>query len=208
MNFRLIAILFITITLLISCSNKESKNETEDFNSTTFQNKYLGQGHKISEESFLAMRLNIMRAMGEKGITGAAEYCNLEALSITDSLSKAFDSEIKRTTLKLRNPKNEPTAKERELLEYFESLHSTGIQPADSLIRLSDKEVLYVRPIFTQVICQNCHGMLGNSLSEDNYSVIKKLYPDDKAIDYKSGDLRGMWSIKMKAKSAVKSNKE
>lgn len=206
MNFRKYAILFITLSLLISCSSKKSEDLKNDFNSTSFQSKYLDLGNKISESSFLAMRLNIMRAMGENGISGAAQYCNVEALNITDSLSKAFDVQIRRTTLKLRNPKNAPTTDEKEMLAYFESLSSSGVQPKDSLVRISDKEILYVRPIFTQVICQNCHGSLGSTLTNDNYAVIKNLYPDDQAIGYNSGDLRGMWSIKMKVESTLKAD--
>lgn len=198
MNFRLNAILIVALAFMISCSSEEKAEDITSFDSPAFQRLYLEKGHKISEDSFNALRLNLMQAMGANGISGAAEFCNIEAYPITDSLSEAFDAQIRRTTLKWRNPKNQPTEKEREILEFFESVHNAGTQPKDSLIKLNDDEIWYVRPIFVQGICQNCHGSLGSTLAENNYEVIKKLYPEDAAVGYKSGDLRGMWSIKLK----------
>jgi len=39
------------------------------------------------------------------------------------------------------------------------------------------------------------HGTPGNEIGNENYEHIKKLYPDDKAINYTVGELRGIWSI-------------
>ena len=45
-------------------------------------------------------------------------------------------------------------------------------------------------------MCLTCHGskeQIGGDLYSD---VIEALYPKDKAINFKLGELRGMWSIK------------
>ena len=194
MKITIKLLLLLFLVALLSCnsdekSNKESKSEN-------LESSYLDKGHTISEESFNALRTELMKAMGQKGIGGAIEFCNIEALPLTDSLSKAFDATIRRTSLKWRNPKNKPTDEERVILEEFESLFKSGTTIKHSIINLSDTEVLYVRPIYAQGLCQNCHGTPGSTLSPDNHAIIKKLYPEDKATDYQSGDLRGMWSIK------------
>jgi len=44
-------------------------------------------------------------------------------------------------------------------------------------------------------LCEKCHGKIGSTLKEADYASIKSLYPEDMAIGYKTGDLRGMWSI-------------
>ena len=47
----------------------------------------------------------------------------------------------------------------------------------------------------TKPLCLKCHGKIGETLNEDDYTIIKKIYPDDKAIGYDNENLRGIWSI-------------
>ena len=54
----------------------------------------------------------------------------------------------------------------------------------------------FFAPILTKELCLSCHGTPGNQLSEADYAFIKEIYPYDKAINFNSGDLRGIWSIK------------
>jgi len=195
-NIKPILVALILITLM-ACDSKDNDSNPNDFNSPTFQKKYLELGHKVSEESFNAIRLNLMTAMAANGVSGAVEFCKTAAYPITDSLSELYSAKIRRTSIKYRNPLNKPDESELEILNHFGSLHDSGTLIKDSIIKISDKEIWYVRPIYAQGLCQNCHGSVGNTVSTDNYDVIKKLYPEDKAVDYKSGDLRGMWSIKL-----------
>ena len=53
-------------------------------------------------------------------------------------------------------------------------------------------------------LCLNCHGEPGKEINESTLEKINSLYPEDKAIDFKVGDLRGMWSIEMPKKEVVK----
>lgn len=185
-------LLYILVAFaLLSCGSEKEKVSKED----DMINSYLDKGHTISEQSFNSIRNHLMQAMSADGISGAINYCNVAALPLTDSLSKEFNADIRRTSLKWRNPANEPNSKEREILEEYEQMHNKGETIKQKVIKLNDDKLLYVRPIFAQGLCQNCHGSPGSTLSNENYDVIKKLYPNDKAIEYKSGDLRGMWSI-------------
>ena len=56
--------------------------------------------------------------------------------------------------------------------------------------------VAFYAPIKVQDLCLNCHGQPGTDIKAADYDLIKKLYPEDEAVGYKSGDLRGMWSIR------------
>ncbi len=190
-------LLTIIFVICVSCGVKDGSEKMNYFNSASFQKTYLEKGRKISEQSFTVLKTQLMNSIRMGGIEGALKYCSSEAIPLTDSLSKVFESSIKRTSLKWRNPNNQPTEMERAILEYFGSRHARGVMINDSLIGLQDDIVLYVKPIFVQEMCQNCHGTVGGSITESNYDIIKKLYPDDKAVDYKSGDLRGMWSIRL-----------
>jgi hypothetical protein len=53
----------------------------------------------------------------------------------------------------------------------------------------------YMKPILIQPECLNCHGSESTMLEEVS-SLIAERYPNDKALDYKPGELRGAVSIK------------
>jgi hypothetical protein len=44
-------------------------------------------------------------------------------------------------------------------------------------------------------MCLACHGDPQKDIQPAVLQTISKLYPDDKAIGYKEGDLRGAWHI-------------
>jgi cytochrome c551/c552 len=45
--------------------------------------------------------------------------------------------------------------------------------------------------------CIKCHGGK-TDITESTQKMIAQKYPNDKAIGYQMGDLRGMWKIKLK----------
>ena len=49
-----------------------------------------------------------------------------------------------------------------------------------------------------QANCLVCHGTINETVTIKMDSIIKSLYPNDKAIEYSEGDLRGIWSITFK----------
>jgi hypothetical protein len=57
-----------------------------------------------------------------------------------------------------------------------------------------DGSVRYFKPIVVQELCLTCHGNK-ESFSPELKTALKEKYPDDKAVDYRPGDLRGMWSV-------------
>jgi cytochrome c553 len=48
-------------------------------------------------------------------------------------------------------------------------------------------------------MCLNCHGAPGKEIAAATVSKIQELYPDDSAVDFKEGDLRGVWHIVFKS---------
>jgi len=52
-----------------------------------------------------------------------------------------------------------------------------------------------MRPIIIGAACLKCHGNEEKISGEVKELIVKK-YPDDKAVGYKNGDLRGAVSIK------------
>lgn len=52
-------------------------------------------------------------------------------------------------------------------------------------------------PIVIMGQCVGCHGKR-NEITKDTKETLAKLFPNDRAIDYEIGDLRGLFSVTFK----------
>ena len=96
-----------------------------------------------------------------------------------------------------RNSKNKATELEQIVLADFGKKAADG-QALEPIVKpLDGQKIAFYAPIKLNDFCLNCHGKLGETLTDENYQLIKKHYPDDKVIGYASGELRGMWSIQL-----------
>jgi len=164
------------------------------------------QGRFIADASQRALAAELGRAFGESGAAGAIEYCNLKAIPLIDSLSRAYQAQIRRTTLKARNPDNKPTEVEAEILEAYQFSSGQGQTVEDNIQTLDGDEILYTKPIVIgNELCLKCHGVAGKDISQETQDILKRLYPNDEAVGYSMGDLRGMWSIRLSKKQVVRS---
>ena len=155
---------------------------------------YLKEGHNIASQTFVALSTELQNAMKSGGPNKAIPYCNINALEITDSLSALHSCEIRRTSLKYRNPKNAPDTTEIRILKLYETTaqHNQALNP---IVEFGPNSIHYYQPILTGKICLNCHGTVGMEIQSEHDSLIRSLYPFDKAKGYKEGELRGMWSL-------------
>ena len=188
-------VLSFLLIFLFSCQGKKSGlNEVE-------KKEYLDKGIKIAQASFDALSIKLKSTMAIGGVPNALKYCNLNAISLTDSLSQAYSVMIKRTSLQLRNPVNSPDSLEFEILKEYKELFTNGKQLTPRVQKMENGDILFNAPIMIKVLCLNCHGNPGKELSKENEKLIKGFYPDDQAVAYKENDFRGMWSIRFYNKS-------
>lgn len=213
--FRIQSILLVLISAFIlfasSCKNQEASKNTLD--KTTAEaisseaaplsddeiKSYMESGKTIASSTFKAMSGKLKKALTEGGVEAAAEYCNVVALPLTDSLSKEYHASIKRTSLLLRNAKNEANDREEAILNAFQDKFEKN-EEIKGFVEATDDKVHFYAPIMTKQLCLTCHGTVGQELSNENYAFLKSLYPDDQAVSYKENDLRGIWSIEMDRK--------
>ncbi len=52
----------------------------------------------------------------------------------------------------------------------------------------------------TNQMCMQCHGETNTEVLTNTLSKINTLYPDDKAMGYKVGELRGIWVVELNKK--------
>lgn len=153
---------------------------------------------KVTAQAFQAA---LMTAIENEGVPGAIQYCNINAMEIVKKLEDSLNTSIKRVTDKTRNPGDSLTGIEKEIWEAYKYDPS---QATGQLQEYSDTELIFTQPIMIgSGICLNCHGGVGVEITEENYSLIKDLYPNDRATGYQLGDLRGMWRLIIPKKTVV-----
>lgn len=181
-------------------------NEVKKLSEAEITTHAMEWGEEISMEAQKSLMGTLQKAIQEKGPEGAVSFCNVEALAITKEVADKYKVTIRRVSEKNRNPKNIPNATENELLDAYAYNSENKIENQANIQKIEDGQVL----LFTKAItipnglCLNCHGQPGKDIQEGTAEKIKNLYPDDKAINYQVGDLRGMWSIALPKKEVVK----
>jgi hypothetical protein len=164
------------------------------------------RGNIIADSAQKLLGGTLKKAIKEGGVPHAIEYCNLSAYSIMDSIEAAFGANVRRASLRVRNPEDAPNELERQILEAYEYQVQNDDVLSANIQRDGEEYLLYTRPItIKDAVCLNCHGEVGKYLKTEDYALIKELYPEDNATGHQMGDLRGMWSIRLAKKDIVKS---
>ncbi len=172
---------WLIVLVMISCSQEKDDME---------------RGKEIAQRSFEALSKELQSAMSEEGPMAAVQYCHVNALPLTQELSEQEDVVIRRTALKYRNEANKPDSLEHKVLvEYSKKLlNNEKLEPMIIQVNGSKR---FFSPIMTKPICLTCHGMPGTQIEDDLFSTINDKYPNDMAVGFQEGDLRGIWSITM-----------
>lgn len=146
-----------------------------------------------------ALVTELQAAMKSGGPVNAIGVCNTRASVIAGDISRQHGWEIGRTSLKYRNPRNAPDAWEKRVLQDFERRKAAGENPTKlefhEVVQVNGKPAFrYMKalPIPEGAPCLACHGQ---KLDPAVAARIRKLYPQDKATGFKTGDLRGAVTI-------------
>ena len=137
--------------------------------------------------------------MAAGGPVSTIQICNKKAGEIAADISKKYGWKIGRTSLKVRNPTNTPDAWETKVLNAFEARKAGGEDPAkieySEVVKQDGKNVFrYMKaiPIPQDAPCLACHG---EKIDSAVAAKLKELYPQDKATGFKTGDLRGAFTV-------------
>jgi hypothetical protein len=132
-----------------------------------------------------------------KNLVNSIEFCHEKAIPLTTDFFKEHErvTEVKRTSLKIRNPANMPDAREQAVLNAWAKMDSKKQKlPPFEMESVSENEIRYYKPLRVEAMCLTCHGTPSGELA----AAIKKKYPDDKATGFKEGDLRGLIRVSLK----------
>ena len=158
---------------------------------------YIRMGKEISDTIGNTLKQNLQNAMKEGGPVNAVQFCNMEAMALTNAYSAKYNTEVKRVSDRNRNPKNAANENELAVLQDFKNTLENG-QPLSPKVAIdAEGRKNFYAPIFTGGACLTCHGSEAN-MQPELVMAIDSLYPNDKAKGYAVEELRGIWSIKFK----------
>ncbi|WP_236138600.1 c-type heme family protein [Mongoliitalea daihaiensis] len=163
-------------------------------------------GEEISTEAQQQLISALQKAIQEKGVAGAVDFCHVQALPILKEVDTKHGVQIKRASVNYRNPLDKPDDTEAVILDAYQYNVEEGIMSEPNIQKVEGGEVfLYTKAILIpNALCLNCHGSPGTDIAPETWKVLQEKYPNDQAINHKVGDLRGMWSIRIPKKEVVK----
>lgn len=186
---RFIALVLLVAVVMISCKSEEKKQQQ------AIMKEFTEVGQSIVKVSFESLSGNLKAAANNGGLSNAIQFCNVNAMPLTDSLSKNFNVKIKRSSLKLRNLNNYPDSLEAYMLDLYVQIQKMKKPMVGKALLANNNDVRYFAPIILKAECLKCHGSVGSDIKDETYSLIKNLYPQDEAVGFQEGELRGIWSL-------------
>jgi hypothetical protein len=156
-----------------------------------------GQAKAAVKDLATSLKSELIVAMEAGGAVQAIEVCHSRAPAIAADISERQGLEVYRVSQRNRNPDNAPADWQSAVLEDFEARLEAGEDP-DSVAwqevaeMEGGREYRFMKAIPTGGLCLQCHG---NAIAPDVAARISELYPDDRAIGFEPGDLRGAFVV-------------
>lgn len=140
-----------------------------------------------------SLQQTLQQTMRSEGPLAAIDVCHQVAPELAEQLSdKGW--QVGRTALKVRNPDNRADEWEQQVLLQFTEALASGADTSQLEASLeTDQEYRYMRAIPTGTPCLACHG---DSIAEPIQTRLHALYPDDEAVGFQLGELRGAFTIR------------
>jgi len=131
-----------------------------------------------------------------QGLPQAALFCSHEASNLMIEASKDLPegTTIKRVTNKPRNQNNKANKQESQILNSLKEKLKEGKMPPMFVHKIDAKHFQVYKPLVIEAKCLMCHGEQKN-INTKVYKTISENYPQDKAINYKLGELRGAFIV-------------
>jgi hypothetical protein len=158
----------------------------------------VAEARNVIQSFSSALKQELLAGLGEGGPSSALSVCKEMAPFIAAGISEETGWQVARTSLKVRNPDNEPDDWERQVLAQFE----TRLQQGEAIEKLEYHAVIneegrrvfrYMKAIPTGKLCLQCHG---SELATETVTKLDELYPADQARDFTSGDIRGAFTLR------------
>jgi hypothetical protein len=199
--FRNLVVLIVLLSIFAGCMNEQGPISPP---SDAENDRIISRGEAIAMSLVKTLKGEVKQAIDSNGVAAAISVCSDKAIPLTREIEKisGTDISIKRTSMKFRNPVNEPDEIEKAALKHYEDLlaREEPIPPhyTQKVVMNGDTSFYYYKPMKMEALCLLCHGTV-ETVPPDVKNILSELYPADKATGYKEGDFRGLIRVKFKA---------
>lgn len=189
-QINIIIVSTLLLVFLFGCKEEEQVEPTKEQRIAM---------EKVSTDFMKSLKGVLVSEIESNGIVSAVSVCSDTAQVLTNKFGTEKGLFIKRVSFKNRNPANAPDDFETEVLKEFEKMNEEGnLSKEIDYIKIVEEDdvtkLRYLKPIFVEAPCLNCHGM-EEQMSTEVLKVIDEYYKNDKARNYNVGDLRGAVSV-------------
>lgn len=191
---RAFLILTAVALLLVSCGKDDAEQTVSEASADEILLRTASS--KLIATFGQQLKGELLAAMNEAGPMGAIEVCHDEAPKIAAANSGEFWT-IRRVSDRNRNPDNAANEHEMGVLASFEDTSASS--PAHSWAWSETPEgklFSFYKPIRMAPVCTKCHGG-DDVIDADVKAALAEMYPDDRAVGYEAGDLRGMFVVEV-----------
>lgn len=198
MKTKTILFLFCITMLAGACSRRESAELPSDL-----AERATLTGREVSGAFMVTLKGSLLEAIEEGGPVAAIRVCHEDAGGITVSAAqRAGVLDLRRTSLRLRNPENKPTGLDEIAWGRLNDPDSDVRQEVEDWVTIDpddDDRVVYYRALRTIRLCTTCHGS-ADQIPSDVLAALAEHYPDDRAVGFEEGDLRGLLRVDLARK--------
>jgi hypothetical protein len=159
----------------------------------------LAEARRAAKELAEQLKELLRQELGRGGLDGAIAVCAEVAQEKTADYRATSKNDIRRVSLRRRNPANEPDAYERAVLESFDRLPVEARPKAKHWEVVSEdgrESLRYLKPLVASAMCLTCHGDL-EGIPDPVRRALREHYPDDRATGFDVGDVRGAITIRI-----------
>lgn len=159
--------------------------------------KARARAEEATQKLMGSLMQELVAALEEGPPEKALAVCARKAQALTRGSAASDGLAIRRTALRVRNPQNAPDAYERAWLEQAVRQGPAATVRAEVVATDGGYELRYLKPIRLVALCTQCHGT-ADQIPPAVRAEIARLYPEDEATGFTTGDLRGAVSVRVR----------
>jgi hypothetical protein len=211
-------ILYLILNIFFTSCNPEKvdtrgvKEEMEKFKIKKIsQAEILGQAEKDGSEIFELFQVKTVTRKLDSALSAglfenALPYCVYSNFQEKKTIEKMYEASFSKAgfTQRLRNSSNQGDTLQKQILDAYIYNIEQGL-PLTGDVQMMEDVILYNKPIILdQESCLKCHGNPEKEIGMENYKKILKLYPNDKSVNFKKGELIGVFTVRLNKEAVVR----
>ena len=153
-----------------------------------------GEAISIVKQFGGTLKPHLKGALDKAGPVEAIKVCSEQAPAIAKQLTQKTGWKVGRVSLKARNSTSAiPDAWEKKVLQQFDERQAKGESAKKmAYAEIVDGQFRFMKAQGVEPLCLTCHG---DKLTSEVQEALKLHYPEDSALGYSLGQIRGAFSL-------------